>query len=252
MKSLVSIIMPTFNSIDTLKESIDSILNQTYENWELLITDDASTDGTQEILKAYVVKDSRIKVFFNDFNQGAGASRNISIENSCGRYIAFLDSDDLWHNEKLEKQIGFMCKHDHAFTYTHYRKITETGELAKKISCPTNNVRYHELLKSNVIGCLTVIYDAHMLGKIYMPSIRKRQDYALWLKILNKIEFAWCLHEELAFYRMRKKSLSSSKIKIIFSQWFFYRKYLNLGFFKSIYFFYFYACNAIHKHYISS
>ena len=243
----VSIITSAFNAATVIGDAYASIISQTYTNWEWLVTDDLSTDNTWEILNAYAKNDSRIKILHNTKNVGAGASRNKSIEESSGRFIAFLDSDDMWHKDKLKKQIGFMLEHSYALTYTAYEKMTMSGDVIHSI-IPPDKVSYHELLKSNVIGCLTAIYDAKVLGKIYMPTIRKRQDMALWLKILEKIDYAYCLNENLALYRVGNNTLSSNKLKVIFSQWSFYRNYLKFGILKSIYYFSHYAFRAVKKH----
>lgn len=247
MGELVSIIMPSYNCVDSIRQSIDSVISQNYESWELLITDDCSCDGTIELILSYSLLDKRIKIFRNSYNQGAGASRNNSIKYAGGRFIAFLDSDDVWHKDKLKKQIDFMLEHSYALTYTAYEKMSMSGEVIHSI-IPPDKIGYNELLKSNVIGCLTAVYDAKVLGKVYMPTIRKRQDMALWLKILEKIDCAYCLNESLAFYRVGNNTLSSNKLKVIFSQWSFYRDYLNFGILKSIYYFSHYAIRAVKKH----
>lgn len=244
---LVSVIMPTYNSKSTFNESVQSVMKQTFTNWELLITDDCSTDGTYEWAVNIAKTDKRIKVFKNSINSGAGVSRNKSIENANGKYIAFLDSDDLWFPEKLEKQISFMEKNDILLSYTYYQKINMNGEIGAIISSP-DKINYKELLKSNVIGCLTAIYNKDKLGKIYMPEIRKRQDMALWLKILTKIDYAVCYPEVLAYYREGQESLSSNKFKVLFSQWNFYRMYLQFGYCKTAYYFVFYIVKAFFKH----
>lgn len=244
---IVSIIMPSYNSAQTIRESIESVQRQSLVDWELLITDDHSTDETKSIIKHYQIKDSRIKLFALESNGGAGVARNNSIENAKGRFIAFLDSDDVWHKNKLEKQIDFMIENGYALTYTAYQKIDTNGRLGGLIQPPLK-VSYKELLKSNVIGCLTAVYDTELVGKVYMPHIRKRQDMALWLLILNKIDFAWCLNEVLAYYREGHVSLSSNKFKVLSSQWFFYRKYLMLNPFSSAYYFANYVFRAFYKH----
>ncbi|WP_105649026.1 glycosyltransferase family 2 protein [Cronobacter dublinensis] len=247
MLNLVSIIMPTWNSAATISESINSVINQTYPHWELLITDDCSTDGTMDILRDLAAADSRIKIFKNETNSGAGIARNNSISHAQGRFIAFLDSDDMWHAEKLEKQTRFMLDNGYTLTYTHYQKINQRGEITGRINPPTC-VNYSELLKSNVIGCLTAMYDTAEIGKVYMPSIRKRQDMALWLKILEKVDYAWCLPESLALYREGHQSLSSNKIKVLASQWAFYRHYLQFNPVKSVWYFTYYVIRALKKH----
>lgn len=244
---LVSVIMPSFNSSATIEESINSVQRQTYKNWELLITDDCSTDETIDIIKRKASEDPRIVLFINDQNSGAGVSRNNSIAKSKGRYIAFLDSDDLWDEKKLAEQVNFMKEKNVALSYTAYQKIDTQGE-AGKIITPPEKVNYHELLKSNVIGCLTAMYDRSVLGTVYMPTIRKRQDMATWLNILKNIDYAWCLNSVLAYYREGHASLSSNKVKILRSQWSFYREYLEFNLFKSSYYFVFYIGRALLKH----
>lgn len=244
---IVSIITPSYNSSKTIADTINSVVSQTYTNWELLIVDDNSTDDTLDIISNYTRNEPRIKVLVLNENRGAGFCRNKATEIAVGRFIAFLDSDDVWHPQKLEKQIRFMIDNEYAFTYTAYNKIDRAGNVTKSI-IPPSKIDYYGLLKSNVIGCLTAIYDTEFIGKAYMPLIRKRQDMALWLKILSKIDFAWCLNESLAFYREGHASLSSNKVKIIFSQWFFYRRYLKLSFVKTMWYFSFYIIRAFIKH----
>ncbi|MFQ8052849.1 glycosyltransferase family 2 protein [Escherichia coli] len=249
-KYLVSVITPTYNSERTIRCTIDSVLSQSYNNIEMIIVDDCSSDNTVSICREYQKKDSRVVLISNEKNYGAGMSRNIAISKAKGRFIAFLDSDDFWHKEKIKKQIDFMLSNNYAFTYTSYQKVSFSGKLLSQIN-PVSKVNYSELLKTNVIGCLTAVYDTSSLGKMFMPTIRKRQDMALWLSILDKIDYAYCLNETLAYYRVGTDTLSSNKLKIIFSQWAFYRKYLKFGLFKSLYYFSHYAVNAVAKHHIN-
>ena len=157
IEPLVSIIMPAYNSEKYISESIESVIKQTYQNWELLITDDKSQDSTRTIVKSYSKKDPRIKLFFNSENGGAGVARNNSIKEANGRFIAFLDADDIWLPEKLEKQINFMLEGEYIFTYTAYQKFKGTSSLG--IFLPPSTTTYNKLLSSNVIGCLTAVYD---------------------------------------------------------------------------------------------
>lgn len=247
MKDLVSIIMPTYNSSKTIISSVKSVLAQKYENWELLITDDCSSDNTLDIILNLSKSDERIKVFSLNENSGAGAARNNSIEKSKGRFIAFLDSDDMWCDDKLLRQVDFMLTGHYGLTYTAYSKINSEGQIKKEIR-PPSKINYNELLKSNVIGCLTAMYDVSILGKVYMPLIRKRQDMALWLNILKKIDFAYCLNENLAFYREGHSSLSSNKFKVLKSQWSFYRDHLELNYPLAMYYFFNYIYKALIKH----
>ena len=190
-QSLVSIIMPSYNSDGTILESIQSVLSQTYKNWELIIVDDRSTDNTWQVIQTYADKYDNIRVYQNKENLGAGASRNFAIKKARGRFIAFLDSDDLWTEDKLAEQIPFMLENNYPLTYTHYSRFTSEEELSV-VTAPEYTT-YKKLMYSNVIGCLTAVYDAQALGKRYMPLIRKRQDMGLWLDILKDTPKAYCL-----------------------------------------------------------
>jgi glycosyltransferase involved in cell wall biosynthesis len=237
--------MPSYNSEAYIQESIESVLNQTYRNWELLITDDGSTDKTAEIVKKISRSDSRIKFYIQQENGGAGKARNNSISKVKGRFIAFLDSDDSWHKEKLSKQINFMLESNVAFSYTYYQNVVQ-GELSKIITSP-ESVSYEQLLKSNVIGCLTAVYDKEVLGINYMPKIRKRQDMGLWLELLKKTNKAYCLPCVLAYYRA-DSGMTQNKVEILYWQWKFYREVLGISVVQAIYYFLFYTVNAIKKH----
>ncbi|WKD86516.1 Putative teichuronic acid biosynthesis glycosyltransferase TuaG [Polaribacter huanghezhanensis] len=217
-----------------ITETITSIQKQTYENWELLITDDGSTDNSIKIIKEFLLKDSRIKLF-SIKNSGAAVARNNSIKKSKGSYIAFLDSDDLWFPNKLELQIKFMETHNYNFTHTSYKKISDEGEdLNLTVTC-NDVLTYDQMLSSNKIGCLTVMYNVDCIGKIYMPIIRKRQDYALWLKILKINEVAYGLNVVLSKYRLRSNSISNNKFEMLKWNWLLFRKIEKLSFFKSLY-----------------
>lgn len=211
---LVSIITASYNSSCFIAKTIDSILSQTYQHWELLITDDASTDNTVSVIEMYAQYDSRIKVFKMNKNKGAGKCRNNSIEKAQGRFIAFCDSDDYWEPEKLEKQLSFMVQNHFDLTYTSYNVISEQGTRIGRIKCK-KRISYKTLLQDNGIGCLTAIYDTNKLGKCYMPSMRKRQDWCLWLSIIKKTRYAYGLSEYLANYRKRKGSVSFNKIEML-------------------------------------
>lgn len=248
MNNLVSIITPSYNSAKFIENTINSVLKQTYQNWEMIIVDDVSKDNTIDIIKEYVKKDNRIKLVQLTSNSGAAVARNTAIENAKGRFIAFLDSDDLWVAEKLEKQINFMLRNNYSFTYTNYNLIDEDNVKYGKTFKAKKEVTYHDLLKTCSIGCLTVIYDSAKLGKIYMPLIRKRQDYGLWLKILKIIPKAYCLEESLAIYRTHQNSISSNKKNAALYQWKIYREVEKLNILLSVYFFVHYAINGLIKY----
>ncbi|MFS4492767.1 glycosyltransferase family 2 protein [Maribacter sp. 2308TA10-17] len=240
MNALVSIITPVFNSQKYISDTLESVVSQTYSNWEHILVDDCSSDASESIIKSYLAKDPRIKYHRLERNSGAGIARNKAISLAKGRYIAFLDSDDLWHPEKLEKQLSFMEKNGYHFTFTDYDVIDEKGQkLSKKVKAKSF-LTYKKALYKNPIGCLTVIYDTHFFEKQYMPSIRKRQDYALWLKLLKKTN-GYGLNEYLASYRTGNDSISANKIDLLKYEWQIYREVEGLSWLKSS----FYLLSAI-------
>jgi len=244
---LVSIITPSYNSEKFISQTIESVLSQTYKNWEMIIVDDCSTDKSREIIEEYTRKDNRIKLIKLDKNRGPAIARNRAIEEAKGRYIAFLDADDLWLPNKLEKQINFMKENNLEFTYSGYMLIDEENNVLGEF-IPPKEVTYYSILKTNPIGCLTAIYDTKKLGKIYMPNIIKRQDYGLWLKILKKIKSTKGICETLAVYRIRRNSVSSNKLEAAKYQWKIYREVEQLNLVKSIYYFIHYAYYGFKKY----
>lgn len=244
MSIIVSIIMPSFNSEATIGRSIKSVVSQTFNNWELIIIDDCSKDLSHEVIKAHVKQDSRIKFINFEQNSGAAVARNVGIKNASGRFIAFLDSDDTWHPKKLEQQVMFMLKHEYAFTYTKYHQVNENGDRIGELYCPLR-VNYRKLLNTCVIGCLTAMYDTHKLGKVYFPLNSTREDFALWLKILKEIDYAYCLSEDLASYTVRFNSSSANKFKAAKGNWHLYRKVEGLSIIVSSYYFLNYAIRGI-------
>ncbi len=249
MSPEISIITPVFESELFIKLTIESVLNQTYQNWELIIIDDASSDGSVKIAESFATKDERINLIKLDSNKGPAAARNRGIKEASGRYIAFLDSDDLWHEEKLYKQLKFMKKNHYAFTYTGFEKINEEGKVIGAIIPYKEEVCYYDLLKSNHIGCLTAMIDLKILGcKMYMPNIKKRQDQGLWLEILKEIDKAYCLYEILGQYRIREGSISVNKIDNLKYQWKLYRNIEKINIVKSFYYMTFYAFYGMRKY----
>lgn len=206
---IVSVIMPAYNVAEFIDKSIESVLSQSFSSWELLIVNDCSTDDTLNEIEPYLV-DNRIKLINNSKNLGGAGSRNVAIEAAKGRYLAFLDSDDLWTENKLEIQLNYMRQHNVAFSFSGYTTITEEGKLIDKIRVP-KCVNFNRLLKHNYIGCLTAMYDTQPFGKIFMPMVRKRQDFALWLELLKRFDYAYGINENLGYYRIRIESLSTSK-----------------------------------------
>lgn len=234
MKDLVSIIMPTYNCASFIEESIISVIKQTYTNWELIIIDDFSIDNTTEVVNKYVKSDNRIKYLKLDVNSGAAIARNTGMEIAKGKYIAFLDSDDLWMEKKLEKQISFMEENKYNFTCTKYRQIDEYGKENGVIIKVKKKVDYNGVLLSCPIGNSTVIYNVKELGKFQVPNIRKRNDDALWLQILKKEKYAYGLDEVLMEYRVRGNSISSNKFDLIKYHWYLYREIENISIIRSV------------------
>lgn len=231
MKPLVSIITPTFNSQEFIKQSIDSILDQSYKNWELILIDDASTDETVKIITNYISKHDNISLIQNAKNQGAGVSRNKGINQAKGDFIAFLDADDLWLTNKLEVQINLMLKKNVDVCFSSYDLMDEAGnKLYKKVNA-LPKLTYIKLLKSNYVGNLTGIYNCKSLGKIQSDKLRKRQDWLLWLNAIKASgKPATGIQESLALYRVRKNSMSSNKFDLIKYNFQVYNK--GLGFSK--------------------
>lgn len=231
---LVSVIMPAYNSAAFITESIQSVLQQSHQNWELLIIDDASQDTTVSVIEKFQASEPRIKLFQNKTNKGAGVSRNKGIEVAQGSFIAFLDADDLWLPKKLEAQLGFMQSHDLYMTYSSYFLIDEQGNnLDKKITA-LPILTFNKLLKSNYVGNLTGIYNVGKLGKIYGPELRKRQDWALWLTILKKIGQTKGILEPLAKYRIRENSISNNKTALLKYNYLVYSEFLKYSRLQSI------------------
>ena len=207
--------MPSYNTGKIICESIDSILSQTYPNLELLISDDHSTDEeTIRILRDYAARDSRVKVFFLEKNGGAGVARNNSIRHATGRYIAFCDSDDRWLPDKLERQLALMEEKGCCLCHSSYFTSTFDGEINGQVIAP-RTLSLSQEKRDNKVGCSTAIYDTSMYGKFYMPSIRKRQDWALFLSILMKSGEAYAIQEPLAIYRKVPGSISSNKLNLV-------------------------------------
>lgn len=244
---LISVITPSFNSSKFIADTIESVINQTYENWEMIIVDDCSTDNTREILSSYAQKDGRINVIFLKENSGAGAARNRALEAAKGRFITFLDSDDLWVPEKLQTQLEFMLGHDIAFSFTEYELMNEEGERLNKIIRVPEKIDYHGLLKNTIIGCLTVMIDREKTGDFKMLNIKSRQDFVLWLAILKKGFTAYGLQKTLSIYRIVKGSVSSNKLKTAKRNWYVFRKIEKLSFPYAVWCFVNYAFYAVWK-----
>lgn len=247
MNNKVSVITATYNAERFIEEMIKSVLLQTYSDLELIIVDDCSKDNTKQIIEKYIRIDSRVKYYKLSKNSGAAVARNFAIEKATGRYLAFLDSDDLWDKNKLEKQLQFMIEQKIGFSFSGYRLINEQGSLLnKEISVP-KTIRYEDLLKNTIIGCLTVIIDRKIIGDIKMPLIRAGQDTATWLSILKKGYIAYGYQGCLASYRKVSGSISSNKLKALKRTWSIYREVERLDILRSTYYFINYSKNALIK-----
>lgn len=235
MGDLVSIITPTYNCGKYIAETIESVIKQTYSNWEMIIVDDCSTDNTKEIVERYIKKDKRIKYYLLKKNSGAAIARTKAMELATGSYMAFLDSDDLWAENKLEMQLSFMKKNNYAFTCTAYEQIDETGTPINKIIKTPKKTSYNGVLLSCPVGNSTVMYNAVKLGKFSVPNIRKRNDDALWLQILKKEKYIYGMPEVLMKYRVRSDSISRKKFNLIKYHWYLYRKIEKLSVIRSVF-----------------
>lgn len=234
MSELVSIITPTFNAEKYIRATIESVQKQSYQNWEMILVDDGSSDGTVTIIKEFAQKDDRIKLKELSRNSGNGFARNVALEKAAGKYIAYLDADDLWFPLKLEKQIDFLKANNLRFTFSFYNCIDEEGNtLNKRVEAPMH-LTYNQLFFCNYVGNLTAIYDVDYFGKIVLEATQKRQDWRLWLTILKQIEVTKPVPETLAFYRIRKDSISSSKFKLIRHNFGVYREFHGFNFVFSV------------------
>lgn len=206
---LVSIIMPSWNTEKYIAKSIESVINQTYENWELIIVDDCSTDNTDEVVHKF--NDKRIKYYKNDVNSGAALTRNKAIREANGEWVAFLDSDDLWKPEKLKKQLDFMINNGYVFSYHNFEKIDEESNKLNVLVTGPKVVNKRKMYNYGYPGCLTFMYNAKYIGMIQIKDIKKNNDYAILLQLCKQAD-CYLLDENLADYRIRKKSISHDKL----------------------------------------
>lgn len=235
-ENLVSIITPCYNGSKYISDTIESVISQTYRDWEMIIIDDGSKDNSAEIVSAYAEKDSRI-VLLKQENAGSAAARNNGIRNAKGRYIALLDADDLWDAEFLEKQIKCMRENNAVCVYCSYRLIDENSKEIKQPVISRNKVTYKDMTVTNYIGCLSGLYDSSKYGKVYLREEFKsiRDDYAYWCDIVKLENAAYGNPEILASYRVLSNSTTGNKFKLIPKQYEFYRRYCNHNVLKSAY-----------------
>lgn len=205
---LVSIITPNYNCGRFVAETIKCVQQQTYQNWEMIIVDDCSSDNSVEVIKEYASADKRIIFIQNEKNSGAAVSRNKALKVAKGKWIAFLDSDDLWQPNKLERQLEFMVKNDYAFSYHEYTKMDEEGKPLGVYVSGIKKVGYIDMMACCWPGCLAVMYDAEKVGLVQIKDIKRNNDTALWLKVVRKYP-CYLLKENLAQYRVRKNSITA-------------------------------------------
>jgi teichuronic acid biosynthesis glycosyltransferase TuaG len=223
MDALVSIVTPVYNAEKYIRASVESVLAQTYTNWELLIVDDCSSDNTVAVVSAF--SDPRIRLFTLEFNSGPGIARDTAVGQAKGNYIAFLDADDLWYPDKLKLQLQWMQNHKQPFTFSFYDLVDENGDpTGMQVTAPLK-LSYRQLFYCNYVGNLTGIYSVDYFGKIPISRIRKRQDWILWLEIMKQIKHARPVPQSLALYRIREGSVSSSKISLLKYNYAVYRDY---------------------------
>lgn len=243
---LISVVTPLYNSGGFMNESIQSVLQQSHADLELILVDDCSQDDSLARAHRYGERDDRVLVVPLPKNQGGAAARNAGIARAGGRYIAFLDADDVWEADKLSIQLAGMEAKGAAFSYTDYAVMTRDGEVKRTHKAP-DRMAYSDLLKNTAIGCSTVIYDRQAIGDRFFPTIRRRHDLALWLSILRDIEFAYRCGPALTRYRIRPGSLSSGKLRAAASTWRVYRQLERLPLPLAAYYFARYAAAAIRK-----
>lgn len=244
---LVSVIMPCYNMEKYVADSIASVVRQTYPHWELLIVDDASTDGTVEIVKNLCNNDDRIHFEVKAKHSGIADTRNLCIQMAKGRFLAFLDADDIWHPEKLETQVRFMLENHVGFTYSTYDWIDEAGNTLNKSINTIGHLDYETYLRNTIIGCSTVVVDKTIVGEVVVPRFRTSEDTATWLDILKQGHLAYAIDKPLVSYRIRRRSASSNKLKASADLWKVYRRHEKIPFFKALHYFSCYAFNAIKK-----
>lgn len=232
-EELVSIIMPTYNCAKFIGETIKSVIAQTYSNFELIIVDDCSKDNTKDVVNSF--DDERIKYHRLEKNSGAAVARTTAMNMAKGKYMAFLDSDDLWMENKLEHQLKFMKDNNYNITCTAYEQVNENGESLNRFIKTKKKVDYNRILLDCPVGNSTVMYNVEALGKFEVPNIRKRNDDALWLQMLKKEKYIYGMDEVLAKYRIRSNSISSNKLSLIKYHWQLYRDIEHLSVVRSVF-----------------
>ena len=244
-KYLVSIIMPSFNSSEFIEIAIKSVIDQTYENWELIIIDNGSEDNTINIINKLSKSNKKISLIKNNCNRGPGFARNLGLKKARGAYISFLDSDDFWDNNFLNEMINFAISKNHYFVYCPYYLYKNNFYILNKVLLKAN---VHNILVSNPLSCLAVLIEKEKLNYKFNEYFKTHEDIDLWIKIINKHGNAYCYNKSLAFYRQRDKSLSSNKIKNAIDRWKFLRVNMKFNYLKTFYYFIKYVLYGINKY----
>jgi len=247
LNELVSIITPSYNSHRFIKDTIDSVINQTYQHWEMIIVDDCSTDDSVAFIQSLIANEPRITCRVLEHNIGAAAARNEALKIANGRYIAFLDSDDIWLPQKLETQLQFMRDHNYAFTFTQYLPMSEDARIEFSPIQVPKVLTYSDYCKNTIIGCLTVMIDKKQTGEFYMPLIKSSHDMALWLLIMKRGFNAYGLNTLLAKYRLVATSNTAKKVDAAKDVWRVYCDIESLPIYQCVWYFMHYAINAIKK-----
>ncbi len=224
----VSVITPVWNAAATLAETVASVQAQSFPDWEMLLVDDGSGDGSRALAEGLAAQDPRLRVMGWAENRGAAAARNAGIAAARGRHVAFLDADDLWRPEKLGVQLDYIARTGAVFVFSAYARMDEAGRPLGRVGVPAR-VDHDALLRGNVIGCLTALYDAAHFGPVEMPDLRRRQDYGLWLRLLARGGEAHGIDAVLADYRVRRRSLSANKVTALAATWRLYRETAELS-----------------------
>ncbi|HLV45459.1 MAG TPA: glycosyltransferase family 2 protein [Flavobacterium sp.] len=246
MNPTVSIIIPCYNSEKFIGETLESILDQTFQDWECLVMDNASTDNSVDVIERF--KNEKIHLIKLDKNYGASQARNIGIERAKGRFITFIDSDDLWLPEFLEKSISFLKDENEELVYASYHRVDEELNPLLEDFTAIDNIDFQRILYNCPIPMLTAVYDTKRIGKIKIPDVDMREDHAMWMDILKKIPRARAIQTPLGVYRIRRKSYSRNKLKILQKQFLVYYKFLNLSLPKSTYYTIHWALNGLKKY----
>lgn len=246
MEIKVSIITPCYNSERFIQETYESIKNQSFNNWEWIIVDDQSNDNSVKIIQQ--IADDRVKLFINDINRGAAYSRNFALKQANGRFITFIDSDDLWVDVFLETVLNYLEDNNEELVYTSYKRVDESLAPLLVDFIAEDFIDKNRILYNCPIPMLTSMYDSDRIGKIYFPDVELREDHAMWIELLGKIKYARAIPESLGVYRMRDNSVSRNKLKIAVKQYDLYRKYMKMNVFSSMYYTLCWGLNGLKKY----